>query len=79
MAPSPYLPEAARRRAVVMAVALTAGTPLAPQRYERQLLARYQTGDLAIEEVLDLLATSVYEVLYRSRTTPGLNSPPALT
>lgn len=38
----PSLPdEALRRRAVAAAIALTENTPLAPKRYERQLLARY--------------------------------------
>ena len=69
MADSPLLSEAARRRAVAAAVALTANTPLAPKRYERQLLARYQTGELTIDEVLDLLDKSTYHVLYRSQAT----------
>jgi hypothetical protein len=66
---SPPLPEAVRRRAVAAAVALTANTPLAPKRYERQLLARYQTGELTIDEVLALLEESTYHVLYRSQAT----------
>ena len=66
------LQEAQRRRLVAAAVGLTANTPLAPKRYERQLLARYQTGDLTIEEVIDLLDTSTYHVLYRSRATHAL-------
>ncbi|UYZ63641.1 BLUF domain-containing protein [Hymenobacter weizhouensis] len=56
-----------RRRAVAWAVALTTGTPLAPQRYERHLLALYQEGTLTIEEVVDLLNLSVFQVLYHSR------------
>jgi hypothetical protein len=68
MVDSPHFQEAARRRAVAAAVALTANTPLAPKRYERQLLARYQTGELTIDEVLALLEESTYHVLYRSRT-----------
>ena len=56
-----------RRRAVAWAVAVTANTPLAPKRYERQLLDRYQRGELTIEQVIHLLDTSVYQVLYRSR------------
>jgi hypothetical protein len=63
--------EAVRRRAVAAAVALTANTPLAPKRYERQLLARYQTGELTIDDVLALLDKSTYHVLYRSRATPA--------
>jgi hypothetical protein len=52
-----------------MAVALTANTPLAPKRYEQQLLARYQTGELTIDEVLAQLERSTYHVLYHSRAT----------
>jgi Sensors of blue-light using FAD len=48
---------------------MTANTRLAPQRYERQLLARYQQGELTIDQVMELLDTSVYQVLYRSRAT----------
>jgi hypothetical protein len=69
MVDSPHLQEAARRRAVTAAIALTANTPLAPKRYERQLLARYQTGELTIDEVLAQLEESTYHVLYRSRAT----------
>lgn len=65
------LQEALRRRAVAAAVALTANTPLAPKRYERQLLARYQTGELTIDQVLARLDASIYHVLYRSRATPA--------
>jgi hypothetical protein len=69
MPDSPQFQEAERRRAVAFAVALTANTPLAPKRYERQLLARYQTGELTIDDVLALLDKSTYHVLYRSRAT----------
>ena len=69
METSPHLQEATRRRAVAAAVGLTANTPLAPKRYERQLLARYQTGELTIDDVLALLEQSTYHVLYRSRAT----------
>lgn len=72
MANSPTLQEARRRQAVAAAVALTADTPLAPKRYERQLLARCQAGDLTIDNVLELLAKSTYHVLYRSRATHAL-------
>lgn len=65
--------ETQRRRAVDWAVAITANTRLAPQRYERQLLARYQQGDLTIDQVIELLDTSVYQVLYRSRATVPLS------
>jgi hypothetical protein len=66
---SPPLPEDVRRRAVAAAVAFTANTPLAPHRYERQLLARYQGGELTIDEVIARLDSSTYHVLYRSRAT----------
>lgn len=69
MVDPPHLQEAARRRAVTAAIALTANTPLAPKRYERQLLARYQTGELTIDEVIALLDNSTYHVFYRSRAT----------
>ncbi len=55
------------------AVALTADTPLAPQRYERRLLARYQRGELTIDQVIELLDASVYQILYRSRATSPLS------
>ncbi|WP_354585910.1 BLUF domain-containing protein [Hymenobacter sp. UYCo722] len=61
--------EIQRRRAVDWAVAMTVNTRLAPHRYERQLLARYQQGELTIDQVIELLDTSVYQVLYRSRAT----------
>ncbi|MGI4874358.1 MAG: BLUF domain-containing protein [Janthinobacterium lividum] len=69
MSDSPPLQKDVRRRAVAAAVDLMANTPLAPKRYERQLLARYQTGELTIDEVLALLEESTYHVLYRSRAT----------
>ncbi len=72
MADSPTLQEVRRRQAVAAAVALTANAPVAPKRYERQLLAHYQAGDLTIDEVLELLDKSIYHVLYRSRATHAL-------
>ncbi|MFC6224527.1 BLUF domain-containing protein [Hymenobacter artigasi] len=65
--------ESQRQRAVDWAVAMTANTALSPQRYERQLLARYQAGHLTIDQVIELLDTSVYQVLYRSRATAPLS------
>jgi hypothetical protein len=62
------LTEEQRRKAVAVAIALTANTPLAPQRYERELLTRYQAGELTLAEVEALLAASVYHVAYRSHT-----------
>ncbi|MCB2410728.1 BLUF domain-containing protein [Hymenobacter lucidus] len=61
--------QAQRQRAVAWAVAMTANTPLAPRRYERYLLAQYQQGLLTLEQVLHLLDTSIYQLLYRSQAT----------
>jgi hypothetical protein len=61
--------EAARRRAVTMVLALTQDTPLAPKRYERQLLARYERGELSLRQVSHLLEESVYHIFYRSQAT----------
>ena len=61
--------EAVRRRAVAFAIALTIDTPLAPKRYERHLLDRYQRGELSIEDVSGLLDASTYHVFYRSQAT----------
>jgi hypothetical protein len=69
MADSHSLADTLRRRAVALAVALTANTPLAPKRYERALLGRYQAGELTIDEVIALLDTSIYHVLYRSQAS----------
>jgi len=52
---------------------MTTNTPLAPQRYERQLLARYQHGELTIDQVVELLEASIYQVLYHSWTTQQLS------
>ncbi len=41
--------EAARRRAIAWATALTAGTPMAPHAYEAALLERYAVGDLTLD------------------------------
>ncbi|MBC6700153.1 BLUF domain-containing protein [Hymenobacter puniceus] len=60
---------AQRRQAVAFAVTLTAGTPLAPQRYERQLLAQFEAGILDLDEIEQLLAQSVYQLLYHSHAT----------
>jgi hypothetical protein len=68
--PEPHLDTAElRRRAVAWVVALTANTALAPGRYERQLLDRYEQGELTIDQVLKALDTATYQVLYRSRAT----------
>jgi hypothetical protein len=63
------LDTAARRRAIALGVALTADTPLAPGRYERQLLNRYADGELTLDQVLALLDAATYHILYRSRAT----------
>ena len=56
-----------RQRAVAFAVNMAAGTALAPQRYECELLALYEAGTLTLDEVSELLDLSVYQVLYHSR------------
>ncbi|RZL15740.1 MAG: BLUF domain-containing protein [Hymenobacter sp.] len=66
---SPLDTEAARQRAVAWAIAVTADTPLAPKRYERHLLDRYQRGELTLDDVSNLLDNSVYHVFYRSQAT----------
>lgn len=63
------LDTAARHRAIAWGVALTADTPIAPGRYERQLLTRYADGELALDQVLALLDAATYHILYRSRAT----------
>jgi hypothetical protein len=68
-APLPVLSEAQRRRAVAFALAFTAHTALAPGRYERHLLARYEQGELTIDQVSKRLENSVYYLLYHSRAT----------
>jgi hypothetical protein len=68
--PEPALDTVAqRRRAVAWVLNLTANTPLAPGRYERQLLARYEQNELTIDQVMELLDASTYQLLYRSRAT----------
>jgi hypothetical protein len=57
-----------RQRAVAFAVALATGTALAPEPYERALLALYAAGTLTLEEVSEALERSVYQVLYHSCT-----------
>ncbi|WP_161599620.1 BLUF domain-containing protein [Hymenobacter nivis] len=59
--------EAARRRAIAWATALVAGTPLAPQQYEAELLERYARGELTLNQVLARLDVRVHHLLYRSR------------
>lgn len=58
--------EAERRRAVAYVVALTANTPMAPERYERHLMKRYERGEITIDQMLELLDASTYRVLYSS-------------
>ena len=71
MADSPPFPEGVHRRTVATVVGLTANTPLVPKRYERQLLTRYQAGELTLDEVIALLEEGTYHVLYRSQATPA--------
>ncbi|AMJ66057.1 BLUF domain-containing protein [Hymenobacter sp. PAMC 26628] len=59
--------EAARRHAIAWATSLVAGTPLAPQPYEAELLERYARGELTLNQVLAHLDVRVHHVLYRSR------------
>jgi hypothetical protein len=47
---------------VAAAIALTVNTPLIPELYERQLLARYQAGEVSIDHVL-----------YRSRAQAAIS------
>ncbi|SFQ80408.1 Sensors of blue-light using FAD [Hymenobacter arizonensis] len=61
------LSAAQRRRLVAMAVALTAGTRLAPAAYERRLLADFEAGELTFAQLEDLLDRRVHQVLYHSR------------
>lgn len=69
MPTSALLTENARRRAVALVVALTANTHLAPQRYERQLLDRFERGELTLDQVEHLLEISIHQVLYHSHST----------
>ena len=68
----PSLTFAQRRRAVTLVVSLTANTPLAPQRYERQLLARFELGEITLDQMEALLAVCVHQVLYHSRAAGQL-------
>lgn len=45
-----------RQRLVTMAIGLTAGTSLAPDIYERALLAQFVKGTLSIEQMQDCLS-----------------------
>jgi hypothetical protein len=44
-----------RRKAVAFGLNLTRNTTLAPSYYEKQLLARYISGGLTLDQVLDCL------------------------
>ena len=39
-----------------MAIALTENTALAPQEYECQLLVRFESGEISIDQLEELLA-----------------------
>lgn len=69
MSASSSLTDAERRRAVASVVALTSQTRLAPQRYERRLRACFECGELTLEELTELMDTSVYQLLYHSQAT----------
>ncbi|MGI4886919.1 MAG: BLUF domain-containing protein [Janthinobacterium lividum] len=56
-----------RRRAIAWAIAVTQGTPLAPQAYEANLLERYARGELTLDQAIAGLDGRVHHVLYRSR------------
>jgi hypothetical protein len=58
-----------RRLAVALVVRLTANTPLAPQRYERQLLRRFEEGELTVDELEALMEATTYQLLYHSQAT----------
>ena len=59
-----------RSRAVAWIVALTAGIPLpASHRYAQQLLARHQRGDISYDQLVALMGTNIYHILYRSQAT----------
>lgn len=47
--------EAGRRKLVVMAISLTAGTPAAATAYEIALLNKFIKGLLTIEDVIELV------------------------
>jgi hypothetical protein len=56
----PLSPAQRRLVAVAVAVALTAGTRLAPAAYERRLLAEFEQGELTLAQLDDLLDRRVY-------------------
>lgn len=66
--------EAARRRAIAWAVALTAETPLAPGPYEWELLEAYAQGTHSLNQVLALLDHRVHHLLYRSRAVQAFTA-----
>lgn len=57
------------RRATEWAAGLAADSASSARQYERQLLARYQQQELSCEQLLALLDTSMYHILYRSHAT----------
>lgn len=57
------------RRAVAWIVTLASIPPPASHRYAQQQLARYQRGDISYDQLVALLGTNVYQLLYRSRYT----------
>lgn len=66
--------EAPRRRATAWAVALTADTQLAPDRYEFDLLESYAQGEYTLSQVLFKLDTRVQHLLYRSQAVERLTA-----
>ncbi|OGX91011.1 hypothetical protein [Hymenobacter coccineus] len=57
------LNEAARRRAIAWATALTAGTSLATRAHEAALLEDYARGLLTLDQVLDRLDGRVHHCM----------------
>ena len=67
--------EAQRRHAIAWAVAMTAETKLAPNRYESELLEQYAQGTLTLDQVLGQLDQRVHHLLYRSRAVSPFSAP----
>ncbi|MVN77037.1 hypothetical protein GO988_11940 [Hymenobacter sp. HMF4947] len=66
--------EAQRRRAIALAIALTADTHLAPDQYEFDLLESYAQGERTLNQVLLELDTRVQHLLYRSQAVELLTA-----
>jgi hypothetical protein len=64
-----FLDTEAQRRTVTSVVALTANTSLASEHHDCQLPDSHQNDESSISQIIDLLDTSTYQLLYRSRAT----------